>query len=117
MCRQFAGRLHRRRGSCYCRPTVKLVSPLPSRMRPQPSAGRDQVDHVTVKLGHRLVKHGEPGTPNPGELGKISIGYLATAGRRMAARNWRASRACVGMAGKARDHASQVTVVSCILFS
>jgi hypothetical protein len=32
-----------------------------------------------VQLGHRLVECGEPGTPDPGELGQVSVGYLAMA--------------------------------------
>jgi hypothetical protein len=49
------------------------------RIRPQPSAGRDQVDHVSVKPSHRLVEGGEPGTSAPGELGQVSAAYLAMA--------------------------------------
>ena len=40
---------------------------------------RDQVDHVIVQPGNRLVERGEPGTSGPGELGKVSVGYLAMA--------------------------------------
>src|ERR1035438_7686746 len=52
--------------------------PVP-RIRPQPSAVRDQVGHVIVQLGHRLVERGEPGTAGPGELGQVSVGDLAMA--------------------------------------
>ena len=40
------------------------------RIRPQPSAVRDQVGYVIVQLGHRLVDRGEPGTAGPGELAR-----------------------------------------------
>src|ERR1035438_3785947 len=50
--------------------------PVP-RIRPQPSAVRDQVGHVIVQLRHRLVECGEPGTAGPGELGQVGVGYLA----------------------------------------
>ena len=43
------------------------------------AAVRDQLDHVIVQLGHRLVERGEPGTSGPGELDKVSVGYLAMA--------------------------------------
>src|ERR1035438_5681135 len=52
--------------------------PVP-RIRPQPSAVRDEVDHVIVQLGHRLIERGKPGTAGPGELGQVSVGYLAMA--------------------------------------
>jgi hypothetical protein len=32
-----------------------------------------------VQPGNRLVERGEPGTSGPGELGKVSVGYLAMA--------------------------------------
>jgi len=32
-----------------------------------------------VQLGYRLVERGEPGTSDPGELGKVGVGYLAMA--------------------------------------
>ena len=47
--------------------------------RVQPSAVRDQVGHVIVQCGHRLVERGEPGTAGPGELGQVSAGDLTVA--------------------------------------
>ena len=52
--------------------------PVP-RIRPQPSAVRDEIGHVIVQLGHRLIERGKPGTAGPGELGQVSVGYLAMA--------------------------------------
>jgi len=49
------------------------------RIRPQPSAVRDQVGYVVVQLGHRLVERGEPGTAGPGELGQVSACDLTVA--------------------------------------
>jgi hypothetical protein len=49
------------------------------RIRPQPSAVRDQVGHVIVQLGHRLVERGEPRTAGPSELGQVSVGDLTVA--------------------------------------
>jgi hypothetical protein len=38
---------------------------------------RDKLGYVEVKLGHRLVKRGEPGSVCPRELGQVSVGDLA----------------------------------------
>lgn len=42
-----------------------------------PLAIRDKLGHVVVKLGHRLVERGEPGSVCPRELCQVSIGHLA----------------------------------------
>jgi len=40
-------------------------------------AVRDELGHVVVKLGHRLVERSEPGSMCPRELCQVSIGHLA----------------------------------------
>lgn len=37
---------------------------------------RDELGHVVVKLGHRLVQRSEPGSVRPCELRQVSIGHL-----------------------------------------
>lgn len=70
--------IYKRKSSTRVACPVRCL-PVPGydRIRPQPSPVRDQVDHVIVQLSHRLVERGELGTAGPGELGKVSVGYLA----------------------------------------
>jgi len=40
-------------------------------------AVRDKLGYVVVKLGHRLVERGDPGSVCPRELGQVSVSHLA----------------------------------------